>query len=278
MQYKAALALRERALSEYAALDDPVGNVRAKRLVGDALIRCGKVNEGVALLRESLTGFRALGARKSVSSVLMTLGLTSGWANDLDTARQLFSEGLAVARAVGAERSAAMTALNLAEIEFMSGDADVALRLTREALSVLRPLHDIRTVVNGLRNEAAYLLWLRRYDEARLSAQEAIVAAVDMQYSVDVAFGLLHLAAVGALHPETRTQDLQERRRAARVLGYVDARIAALGALLEYTEQQEYDAMIPALRGALGESELVRLMAEGSTWTEDRAVAEAMLI
>jgi predicted ATPase len=278
MQYKAALALGERALSEYAALDDRVGNVRAKRLVGDALIRCGKVSEGVALLHEALAGFRALGARKSVSSVLMTLGLTRGWANDVAAARQLFSEGLTVARAAGAERSAAITALNLAEIEFMAGDADVALRLTREALSDLRPLHDIRTVVNGLRNEAAYLLWLRRYDEARLSAQDAIVAAVDMQYSVDVAFGLHHLAALGALHPETRTQDLEERRRAGRVLGYVDARIAALGALREYTEQQEYDAMIPALRDALGENQLLRLMAEGSNWTEDHAVAEAMLI
>ena len=171
-----------------------------------------------------------------------------------------------------------MTALNIAEIEFMTGDADVALRLTREALSILRPLHDIRTIANGLRNEAAYLLWLRRYDEARLSAQEAVVAAVDMQYSVDVAFGLLHLAAVGALNPETRTQGTEERRRAARVLGYVDASIATLGALREYTEQQEYDAVIPALRDALGENELLRLMADGSTWSEDQAVAEAMLI
>jgi hypothetical protein len=36
--------------------------------------------------------------------------------------------------------------------------------------------------------------------------------------------------------------------------------------------------MIPALRGTLGENELLKLLAEGSTWNEDQVVAEAMLI
>jgi Arc/MetJ family transcription regulator len=65
---------------------------------------------------------------------------------------------------------------------------------------------------------------------------------------------------------------------AARLLGYVDARLAALEALRYHTEQQEYDAMLPALREALGADELSKLMAEGSTWSEDQAVAEATLI
>jgi hypothetical protein len=47
--------------------------------------------------------------------------------------------------------------------------------------------------------------------------------------------------------------------------------------LREYTEQQEYDATIPALRD-VGADECAKLTAEGSTWSEDQAVAEAMLI
>ena len=39
-----------------------------------------------------------------------------------------------------------------------------------------------------------------------------------------------------------------------------------------------YDAMLPILRDALGEEDLSKLMSEVSTWSEDQAVVEAMLI
>ena len=110
---------------------------------------------------------------------------------------------MTAARAAGAEQSAAITALCLAETAFWAGDVDASLRLAREALIVLRALRDIRTVTNVRRNEAAYLMSLRRYDEARVSARDAIAAALDMQSSVDVAFALQHLAAIGALRPDT---------------------------------------------------------------------------
>jgi hypothetical protein len=61
-------------------------------------------------------------------------------------------------------------------------------------------------------------------------------------------------------------------------LGYVDARLAALEALREYTEQQEYDKMTLALSQALGAGEFTRLMQEGAAWNEDQACAEAMLV
>lgn len=66
--------------------------------------------------------------------------------------------------------------------------------------------------------------------------------------------------------------------RAARLLGYVNAQLTALEAFREYTEQQEYDKMMTALRGAFGDAVLANLMAEGGAWSEDQAVAEAMLI
>jgi predicted ATPase/DNA-binding XRE family transcriptional regulator len=278
LQNKAALASGERARSEYGALDDPLGNVEAKRLVGLSLIGLGKISEGEALLHESLMEARAVGARKSVSSALTGLGIVRAMANDVAAARQLFGEALTAARAAGAEQSAAITALCLAETEFVAGDVDASLRLVRDALIVLRALHDFKTATNVLRNEAVYLVSLRRYDEARASARDAIAAALDMQFSVDLALALQHLAAIGALRPDTDAQELEERRRAARILGYVDARIAVLEALREFTEQSEYDRTIRALGEVLGADELSRRMAEGSTWSEDHAVAEAMLI
>ena len=52
------------------------------------------------------------------------------------------------------------------------------------------------------------------------------------------------------------------------LLGFVDARIAALEARREFTERQEYDRMSAALRGTLG-PRLDNVMALGAEWTED---------
>ena len=49
-------------------------------------------------------------------------------------------------------------------------------------------------------------------------------------------------------------------------------------ALRQYTEQQEYDKMLAALRDALGEDQLAKLTAEGAAWSEDQAVAQALAI
>jgi hypothetical protein len=84
------------------------------------------------------------------------------------------------------------------------------------------------------------------------------------------------MAGLRPCEDATRAHD--EHVRSARLLGYTDARLAALDVARGYTDQQEYDKLLPALRDALGAGELQKLMAHGSTWSEDRAVAEAMLV
>jgi hypothetical protein len=61
-------------------------------------------------------------------------------------------------------------------------------------------------------------------------------------------------------------------------LGYADARLTELESMREFTERQEYEKMLAALRDALDEAEVATLMREGSLWSEDRAVSEAMLL
>jgi hypothetical protein len=133
-------------------------------------------------------------------------------------------------------------------------------------------------LANALCNMAAYLVALERYDEARTAARDGLAAACDAQLEMDVALSLQHLAASVALRPNVETQSREQVARATCLLGYVDARVAALEALREYTEQQEYDKMLFALRDRLGEDDFAKQIAEGSTWSEDHAVAEARLV
>jgi hypothetical protein len=83
-----------------------------------------------------------------------------------------------------------------------------------------------------------------------------------------IAIALQHLALLAALGGDGR--------RAALLLGYVDARYAGEGAQREYTEQWGYDKLLAALRETLSEDEIASLLAEGATWSEDRAVETAL--
>lgn len=181
---------------------------------------------------------------------------------DPDGARARFSEALTLAKAMAAERVAGVIAASLAELEYRGGDAQAALRLATEALDLGRELFDTTVVTAAASNMAAYLLALERYDEARIRARQALMLSRDLQAEVIVTFALQHLCAIAAL----RAND-----------DAVDARLAALEALREYTEQLEYDRMLASLR-RFGESELSKLLEEGGSWSEDQAVAEAMLI
>jgi len=173
-----------------------------------------------------------------------------------------------------------MLALNLAEVEFRDGNASQSLKLLSQGLTTLRAIGNTDSVLIAFLScsVAAYLVALRRFDEAIAASHEAVAAASDCQLYVDLLWALQHLSAVAALRPCVVSPPPEGRRRAARILGYVDARLAALECTREYTDQHEYDAILPALRESLGEGELSRLMSLGGDWTEDQAIAEAMLI
>ncbi len=149
-----------------------------------------------------------------------------------------------------------------------------------EALVAFRVRNDTQTIALILGNMAAYRVTLQRYGEARTHAQEALTLGRDLS-EVHLVFTLQHLAAVEAFRPgegvAPAVLQAPDRTRAARLLGYVDARLTALEALRDYTEQREYDKMLVVLADALGEEQLAMLMDEGHAWSEDQAVAEALL-
>jgi len=277
-RHKAALLAAERALARYCELGDPRGIAEAKLFSGQAHIMLGAIASGEAQLLQALEAAQSLGKRKLVVLALQCLGTARSFAGDLAGARQCYREALEAARTVGAERSAATIALNLAELEFRDEAVATALRLIEEALTVFRAFGDTHLAAHARYNMSAYLIALHRYDEARTAARDALTAARDMQWPTGFTLTLQHLAAIAALRPSPDASVIEDRRRAGRLLGYVDARVVELEMLRQYTEQQEYDAMIPALSDALGENELSRLMALGSNLSEDEAVAEAMLI
>ncbi|MBV8244460.1 MAG: hypothetical protein JOZ38_00910, partial [Candidatus Eremiobacteraeota bacterium] len=278
-QYRSSYEAAERALAHYRHLGDARGILRAQTQIGFGYLFTGRSAEGEALLREALDSARSLGLPERAGWILVRLGLARALADDADGARVHYSEAQTIATAAANYRMSAEIKVELADLEFRSGDAPAAVRLVGDAIQDYRAHRDRGNLANGLSNGAAYLVALGRYDEARTFAREAVLLFRDLQREFILVIALQHVAAVAGLRPCGDAKlALEDRRRSAHLLGYADARLRNLEAHLEFTEQQEYDRLLFALRDALGDEERERLMAEGASWNEDRAVAEALLV
>ncbi len=271
-EFKASLASAEQALKLARDVDE-LQRARAQLAAGSALGMLERSTEAEALLQEALATGERLDNRRLQALVLSDLGTTRSRRGDLDGARRFYAEALACYAALDLERPAASIAGHLAEVEFAAGDAAAALHRAEDARAGHEATNNRRSMANDLCNMAAYLVALDCFDDARVHANQALLAARDVKATVLTAYVFQHLAAVDALqHYPNEERAQQGRERAAMLLGFVDARLAALEAGREFTEQQEYDRVMAALRQSLGDR-LDSVMALGAAWKEDGAAA-----
>jgi tetratricopeptide (TPR) repeat protein len=275
LSFKSSLAAAQRALEILQAHPDDELLPNAQLCAGRAIVCLGRPDEGEPLLRSALASFRASGAHKAIANTLFSIGYADALKGDMPAAREVLREAAGLYERTGAEERLPAVLTLLAEAEFMTGDVQAAVMLAARALTASRAIKNPMSLMNLLPNLAAYLITLGKYDEARSHAREALALARDEQAEMTVIFTLQHLAGIAALRQE---EPPEGRTRAAQLLGYVNARLAALDAQREHTEQRECDAMTSALRSSLGLPRLDELLHEGSLWTADRAVKEAQAI
>jgi predicted ATPase/DNA-binding XRE family transcriptional regulator len=276
--YKNAAAAAQRALTGFSKLGEKRGTALAHLFAGAARGMLGEAKEAEADLRAALDECRALGARRAVGAALLYLAVLELGSGDADLARRLFAEALIAFKSVGAARPAAHVANNLAELEFKSGNRAEALRLANEALEADGALNDRDAVAYDLCNLAAYEAALCRWETSVSHAHEALALAIERGMSSAIAWAIQHLAAVAALRPFSDTAfAMEQRRRAARLVGFVDTRVAEHGLHRDFTERREREQIIAAARATLG-ADTDALITEGSTWTEARAFEESLLV
>ncbi|MBV9439617.1 MAG: tetratricopeptide repeat protein [Candidatus Eremiobacteraeota bacterium] len=271
--HKASYAAAERALPRVRAMGNPLFTAWTLRIAGNALVMLGRPAEGTPMLQEALTIGRAAGMTKLSGWILEALATASYVSDDIDAARSCSAEALKIARQHGHWQLAATVSLILAKAEYRAGDATTALRLAGEALDAYAEWHEAPSIASTRSDIAAYLVALDRYDEALTHVREAIAPLRDAQRDVCLAFTLQHLAAILALRPApSGGREPAERAEAARLLGYVEARVRALEGSRENAEQREYERTLARLTTELGAQHLERLREEGAAWNEERAV------
>ncbi len=270
----ASLASAEQALRLRSVLDE-LQVARAEHAAGSALTATGKWSEGEAYLQSALAAAERLQNRRLQALVFGDLGTACSRAGDPPGARRYYNEALARYAALGFERPAASIAGHLAEVEFAAGDAAAALHRAEEARVGHAATQNRRSEAVDLTNITAYLVALDCFDDARAYATRALEAARDARATVLTAYALQHVAAIATLQRSSEDRYGAARlEKATMLLGFVDSRLTALGALRDYTERQEYERVVTTLRHVLGErfDEIVPL---GALWDEDAALTAA---
>jgi predicted ATPase/class 3 adenylate cyclase len=260
----------ERSLQLYQALGDGRLAARARFALAYGLYQMGRMEEAEEENACALTAAREWGDKPNAAHGLnlqASIGVERG---DLRGGCDLFAQALAIFEAFGSELGIALVQINMAETEFAEGRPEDALHWGSKALETqLRGKNEINIAISYA-NIAAYRIALGNLAGARESAREGLRRARQAGTEIYVAIALQHLALILSLTDDSR--------RAAQLLGYVDAQYKVLGVERETTEKWGYDKLMATLREKLSDAEIEKLAAEGATWSEDQAVEEALKV
>jgi predicted ATPase/DNA-binding XRE family transcriptional regulator len=279
---EASLAAAQRALARYRELGDALGIAQAQRVAAVSLAVLGRSADAERLLQEALDAARSLGDRRLVATILQTNGMARSLSGDFDGARSYLTEALGLAKALRADILVATIASNLGSNELDIGNPEAALRWNLDALATYRALNSpamLPKIAGELASISVALVALGRFDEARNHATEGLDLARGLQMAVFVTLSLLYLVVIVLLTSPVagkRTDD--QVADAARLLGFVDARLVAVGVPEPYRLPQEHDRALAVLRDAIHPNELAHLMTAGATMTEDEAIAQALAL
>jgi predicted ATPase len=277
------LASSRSAIARYRVLGDSLGIALAESLEAQVLLNFGRVAEARSVLTEASRLAGNMGNRWLAGYVLRLFAYAGTLEGNLDAARGYIVEAQQNYEAVGAESDIAWTIEALGGIEFLTGNTELALRHATDALAIFRALNRVRGMAWMLHHIIDYYISLGRYGEAEKSAREGLDLAREHNLDVVAAYALQNLGVIAALRPRGEAENsLEVYVRVARIYGFVDARLAAMGSARRWMDSPEqepyYHRALAVLRDALGGDTVAKLTAEGAAITEERAVEETLAI
>jgi predicted ATPase/transcriptional regulator with XRE-family HTH domain len=270
----------ELAIVHYREAGDPLGVARAQTFAGLALESLGRADEGTSVLQMALTTARTLGDRFFVAYLLRVLAHALYVRGDVIAARCNVEEALRIYENLDAQAETAWALEDLAEIECCANQAQQALGHATEMLRIVRNLkHDPRLCARALSAMSLCLMWLDRFDEAANYAREALDLELEHGLPFLIGWSIHYLAAIAVFRTAVAGDDRQNARaQAARLLGFVDARVTSLRLTLSHADQLVHNRVIAALNDAFGMNAAAILTREGAKMSEDEAVENALAL
>jgi tetratricopeptide (TPR) repeat protein len=265
--YRRSLESAERSSAIAERLGDASATATARQIAGSALFVLGDAGRAADELRASLEYFRASGesvramhAQNEYAWVLLHV--------DPERGHPLMLDALASAQTLQWPRAAAHITIRLAEAEFHRGHVAAALERARGAVEACRRRNSSERLAHALCNLCSYLSVAGEYDEARAAGREAATIAR--------AHGLPALVEYVVQSLAIGIADRGDARRAAQLLGHVDAFMSQIGYQRERTEAMVLERLLERLRPRLEDAALDAELAAGSRLTMDEAIELAL--
>ena len=274
--YDEAIDAYERAIGMFRALRKDEWVARAEWGKADTLTNVGRYAEAEELIARALTVARGKPPALWIANLYQTSARKAFRDGDVERGRATLHDALAMYEACGAARHASRMKIAVAECEFGAGNAGAAREIILDALAVLRAGNNTLIVLQAVCNLANYCIALRRFDEARGWATDALDLANRMRDGFGISMALQHFAALAVVDGRANGEGMRHLADAARILGYIDGSLEREGLARETYEKQQYENVVATLHARLGEERARALMDEGARMTLDRATACAM--
>lgn len=270
--HRATLAACENALPYYRAAGEGYRTAWMLGLAAEALYCLGERTRATALLQEALPIARTLEGhdRLALAHILRTIPRVCEI--EMSEARRLMAEAMQIYAELGDETNVAHALNDLSVCEFRGGNVDLAIAHAADAVASANPfgLDDAAARAWAFNYMSLYLSTLERYAEASTRSREALCLARERHWDLQAAWSIEQLAAIALLRATACTiapPDLYDR--AARVIGFVDARFKASGSVREPITQPQYERVLHALHATLGVERIAELMTAGAAMNED---------
>jgi predicted ATPase len=266
--YRRGIETGERALALAASIGDESAAAEAREIAGALRFVLGtdferalhEMEQAATFLRSGGNPVRAAIAGLSYATLLVR--------KDPAQARTLLEEQLATLRSRGWVRPALAGEADLADIEFNAGEIERAIERARRVIEILRDRKERFVLALTLLNLSAYLGAAGEYAHAQSAAREAIVLGLTHEAEHVVAAAGQVLALVHAAGGDLR--------RAATLLGYVDAFYDRLGGQREPTEVTVQQRLLQVLGAGPGGPALATASAAGRKLSMEAACALAL--
>jgi predicted ATPase/DNA-binding SARP family transcriptional activator len=222
--------------------------------------------EAEELCRRAADLMKTAGDMGGLAIALNTLASFIARGGDFTTARSMHEQALSIAKGYGAEYAVMHAQLCLADMEYQHGDYEKAVARVEDALSHVDASRTAELAANFCCDLAAYRIALGQYPRAATDVLKALAILRNAHNNYQVAVALQHVALIEAMSGNAST--------AARLVGYVDAYLAAHSIRRQSKELGERERLEATLRSQLAESAYEALLREGAALSEEEAIEE----
>jgi tetratricopeptide (TPR) repeat protein len=225
-----------------------------------------------ALSEEALAVAREIGDSHLTAGILHTLGFIASQVDDYAQAIVFYEQALTLLRAEGLKEHEPTTLYNLGEIARWQGDYNRAIALYREALAICEEMGDTTRIAWMYRGLGCVALEQRDYEPATRFFKESLTLLRDVGEKFGITEALEFLARAAA----ESGPNVENVRRAARLLGAAALVREHIGYPVLPTERPAYERCVAGVRAYLGEDQFAADCAEGRAMTLDQAIAYAL--